>query len=38
MLFHVEHHLLPKVPTRHPPELAWRLDRVAPELGRKQVY
>ena len=38
MFFHVEHHLFPKVPTRHLPELARRLDRVAPWLGRKQVY
>ena len=34
----IEHHLFPRVPTRHLPELARRLDRVAPELGRKQVY
>jgi fatty acid desaturase len=38
MFYHVEHHLFPKVPTRHLPELARRLDRVAPELGSKQVY
>lgn len=38
MFFHVEHHLFPKVPTHHLPELARRLDRVAPELSRKQVY
>jgi fatty acid desaturase len=38
MFFHVEHHLFPRVPTRHLPELARRLDRIAPELGRKQVY
>ena len=38
MFFHVEHHLFPKVPTRHLPELARRLERIAPELGRKQVY
>jgi fatty acid desaturase len=38
MFFHVEHHLFPKVPTCHLPELARRLDRVAPELNRKQVY
>ena len=38
MFFHVEHHLFPKVPTCHLPELARRMDRVAPELNRKQVY
>lgn len=38
MFFHVEHHLFPKVPTCHLPELARRLDRVAPELKEKQVY
>ena len=38
MFFHVEHHLFPKVPTHHLPELARRLDRVAPELSRKHVY
>ncbi len=30
--------LFPKVPMRHLPELARRLDLVAPQLGRKQVY
>jgi fatty acid desaturase len=38
MFFHVEHHLFPKVPTCHLPELARRLDRVAPELNAKRVY
>jgi fatty acid desaturase len=38
MFFHVEHHLFPKVPTRHLPELARRLDRAAPDLTRKPVY
>lgn len=38
MFFHVEHHLFPKVPTCHLPELARRLDAVAPELSAKQVY
>lgn len=33
-----EHHLFAKVPTRHLPELARRLDLVAPQLRRKQVY
>ena len=30
--------LFPKVPMRHLPELARRLDLVAPQLRRKQVY
>jgi fatty acid desaturase len=38
MFFHVEQHLFPRVPTCRLPELARRLDQVAPELGRKQVY
>ncbi len=38
MFFHVEHHLFPKVPTRHLPRLAERLDRVAPELTELRVY
>ena len=38
MFFHVEHHLFPRVPTCHLPELARRLDAVAPELSAKQVY
>jgi fatty acid desaturase len=38
MFFHVEHHRFPKVPTRHLPELARRLNLVAPQLGWKQVY
>ena len=38
MFFHVEHHLFPKVPTCHLPELARRLDAVAPELNKKRVY
>lgn len=38
MFFHVEHHLFPRVPTCRLPELARRLDAVAPELARKRVY
>jgi fatty acid desaturase len=38
MFFHVEHHLFPRVPTCRLPELARRLDEVAPELSRKRVY
>ncbi len=38
MFYHVEHHLFPAVPTCHLPELARRLDRVAPELRSKIVW
>ena len=38
MFFHVEHHLFPRVPTCRLGRLAERLDRVAPELSRQQVY
>ena len=38
MFFHVEHHLFPRVPTCRLPELARRLDAIAPELTRKRVY
>lgn len=37
MFLHTEHHLFPKVPTRHLPELARRLDAVAPEYAGRQV-
>ena len=38
MFFHLEHHLFPRVPTCHLPELAGRLDRAAPELSKATVY
>ena len=38
MFFHVEHHLFPKVPTRHLPELACRLDAAVPGLVLPKVY
>lgn len=38
MFFHLEHHLFPAVPTRRLPELARRLDDVAPEIRRKMVF
>jgi fatty acid desaturase len=38
MFYHVEHHLFPSVPTCHLPELAKRLDGVAPELKSKLVF
>jgi fatty acid desaturase len=37
MFFHAEHHLFPAVPTPHLPELARRLDAVAPGVRRRQV-
>ena len=38
MFFHAEHHLYPKVPTCHLPELAARIDAVAPDFAKQQVY
>jgi fatty acid desaturase len=38
MFFHLEHHLFPRVPTCHLPQLAERLDRAAPELSNVTVY
>jgi fatty acid desaturase len=38
MFYHVEHHLFPSVPTCHLPQLAHRLDGVAPELKSKLVF
>ena len=37
LLYHVEHHLFPAVPCNHLPELALRLDAVAPEWTEKRV-
>lgn len=37
MFFHVEHHLFPRVPTCHLPQLAERLDRIAPEYREMRV-
>lgn len=37
LLFHVEHHLFPAVPCNHLPQLAQRLDAVAPHLTAKRV-
>jgi fatty acid desaturase len=37
LLYHVEHHLFPAVPCNHLPELARRLDGVAPEWTGKRV-
>ncbi|PCJ56291.1 MAG: fatty acid desaturase [Planctomycetota bacterium] len=37
MFYHVEHHLYPKVPTCHLPELSRRLDQHAPELSKMRV-
>lgn len=38
MLYHLEHHLFPAVPTRHLPEIAKRLDAVRPDIREQQVY
>lgn len=37
LLYHVEHHLFPAVPSNHLPELAKRLDTVAPHLTKAHV-
>ena len=37
MFYHTEHHLFPAVPTPHLPELARRLDAVAPDYREHQV-
>lgn len=38
MFYHLEHHLFPKIPQRHLPELARRLHAIAPELREKKVF
>ena len=38
MFRHVEHHLFPRVPTCHLPELSRRIDDAAPELRTKVVF
>src|SRR5208282_1000938 len=38
MFRHIEHHLFPRVPTCHLPELSRRIDLAAPELKRKIVF
>lgn len=38
IFYHLEHHLFPSVPNCHLPELAKRIDRVAPEMSSKTVY
>ena len=38
MFYHLEHHLFPAVPTIKLPELARRIDRVVPELEKKQTF
>ena len=37
LLYHVEHHLFPAVPSNHLPTLAKRLDKVAPHLTKHHV-
>jgi len=38
MFRHIEHHLFPRVPTCHLPELSRRIDDDAPELRKKIVF
>lgn len=38
MFYHLEHHLFPAVPTRRLPQLARRLDAVAPDLSTHPVF
>jgi fatty acid desaturase len=38
MFLHIEHHLFPRVPTCHLPELSRRMDRAAPELKNKIAF
>lgn len=38
MFLHIEHHLFPRVPTCHLPELSRRIDHVAPDLRSKIVF
>ena len=37
LLYHIEHHLFPAVPTNHLPELAKRLDNAAPQWTQQPV-
>ena len=37
LLYHIEHHLFPAVPTNHLPRLAKRLDAVAPQWTQQPV-
>jgi len=38
MFLHIEHHLFPRVPTCHLPELSRRIDNIAPDLRSKIVF
>jgi fatty acid desaturase len=38
MFYHLEHHLFPAVPTIKLPQLAKRIDRLAPGLEKKQTF
>ncbi|WP_313003737.1 fatty acid desaturase [Chryseobacterium gleum] len=38
MFYHMEHHLFPAVPTIKLPELAERIDKILPELNKKQTF
>nr|WP_196893433.1 fatty acid desaturase [Aureivirga marina] len=38
MLFHLEHHLFPAVPTIKLPELAKRIDKSLPEIIKNKTF
>jgi fatty acid desaturase len=38
MFYHAEHHMFPKVPTCHLPQLAERLDKTFPEVNKAHVF
>ena len=38
MVYHLEHHLFPAVPTIKLPELAKRIDEKIPETAKKQTF
>ncbi len=38
MFYHLEHHLVPAVPTIKLPELARRIDEALPELEKKNTF
>ena len=38
MFYHLEHHLFPAIPTIKLPELARRIDKVLPELEKKNTF
>jgi fatty acid desaturase len=38
MFYHLEHHLFPAVPTIKLPELAMRIDKILPEIEKKNTF